>query len=39
MDMKKYSGEHFIKVDDVRDDPIEEQIAVVQRRQIRQAEI
>jgi hypothetical protein len=29
MDMKKYSSEHFIKVDDVRDGPIEDQIAVV----------
>lgn len=29
MDMKKYSGEHFIKVDDVRDGPIEGQIAVI----------
>jgi hypothetical protein len=29
MDMRKYSGEHFIKVDDVKDGPIEGQIAVV----------
>jgi hypothetical protein len=29
MDMKKYATEHFIKVDDVRDGPIEDQIAVV----------
>ena len=30
MDMTKYSGPHYIKVDDVRDDPIEERIAGVQ---------
>jgi hypothetical protein len=29
MDMRKYSSEHFIKVDDVRNGPIEDQIAVV----------
>jgi hypothetical protein len=29
MDMKKYATEHFIKVDDVRDGPIEDQIVVV----------
>lgn len=29
MDMRKYSGEHFIKVDDVKDGPIKGQIAVV----------
>jgi hypothetical protein len=29
MDMRKYSGEHFVKVDDVKDGPIEGQIAVV----------
>jgi hypothetical protein len=29
MDMKKYSSEHFVKTDDVRDNPIEDQIAVV----------
>lgn len=29
MDMKKYSGQNFIKVDDVRDGPIEGQIAGV----------
>jgi hypothetical protein len=29
MDMKKYSGEHFIKVADVRDCPLQMQIAVV----------
>jgi hypothetical protein len=29
MDMKKYSGVHFIKVNDVRDGPIEGQIAAV----------
>jgi hypothetical protein len=29
MDMKKFAGEHFIKVDDVRDGPIQGQIAVV----------
>ena len=29
MDMRKYSSEHFVKVDDVRDGPIEDQIAVV----------
>jgi hypothetical protein len=33
MDMKKYSGEHFIKVADVRDGPIEGQIAVVREGQ------
>lgn len=29
MDMKKFAGEHFVKVDDVRDGPIQGQIAVV----------
>lgn len=29
MDMKKFVGEHFIKVDDVRDGPIQGRIAVV----------
>jgi hypothetical protein len=29
VDMKKYSGEHFIKVNDVRDSPIEGRIAGV----------
>lgn len=29
MDMKKFSGEHFIKVNDVRDGPKQGQIAVV----------
>jgi hypothetical protein len=29
MDMRKFSGEHFIKVADVKDGPIEGQIAVV----------
>jgi hypothetical protein len=29
MDMRKYSGEHFVKVDDVKDGPIQGQIAVV----------
>ena len=29
MDMRKYSGEHFVKVDDVKDGPIKGQIAVV----------
>jgi hypothetical protein len=29
MDMKKFSGGHFIKVDDVRDGPIEGEIAFV----------
>jgi hypothetical protein len=29
MDMKKYSGEHFVKVADVKDGPIQGQIAVV----------
>jgi hypothetical protein len=29
MDMRKFSGEHFYKVDDVRDGPIKEQIAAV----------
>jgi len=33
MDMKKYSGEHFIKVADVRDGPIEGRIAVVREGQ------
>lgn len=33
MDMKKYATEHFIKVDDVRDGPIEDQIAVVKAGQ------
>ena len=27
MDMSKYAGQSFIKIDDVRDGPIEEQIA------------
>lgn len=27
MDMTKYSGPHYIKVDDVRDEPIEDRIA------------
>jgi len=31
MDMRKFSGEHFIKVDDVRDGPIQEKIAVVRQ--------
>ncbi len=29
MDMRKYSGESFIKVDDVRDGPLQMQIAVI----------
>jgi len=29
MDMRKYSGEHFVKVEDVKDGPIQGQIAVV----------
>jgi hypothetical protein len=29
MDMRKYSGDHFIKINDVRDGPIQAQIAVV----------
>lgn len=29
MDMRKYSGEQFVKVNDVRDGPIQGQIAVV----------
>jgi hypothetical protein len=29
MDMRKYATEHFVNIDDVRDDPIEDQIAVV----------
>jgi hypothetical protein len=29
MDMRKFSGEHFIKVDDVRDGPKQGQIAVI----------
>jgi hypothetical protein len=29
MDMRKFSGEHFIKVDDVRDGPVQAQIAAV----------
>jgi hypothetical protein len=29
MDMRKFSGEHFIKVDDVRDGPLQEMIAGV----------
>jgi hypothetical protein len=33
VDMKKYATEHFIKVDDVRDGPIEDQIAVVKAGQ------
>jgi hypothetical protein len=28
-DMRKYSSEHFVKVEDVKDGPIEDQIAVV----------
>src|SRR6516164_5593500 len=31
MDMRRFSGEHFIKVDDVRDGPIQEKIAVVRQ--------
>jgi hypothetical protein len=31
MDMRKFSGEHFIKVDDVRNGPIQGQIAVVRQ--------
>jgi hypothetical protein len=31
MDMRKFSGEHFIKVDDVRDGPIQGQIAAVRQ--------
>ena len=31
MDMRKFSGEHFIKVDDVRDGAIQGQIAVVRQ--------
>jgi hypothetical protein len=29
MDMRKFSGEHFIKVDDVRDGPLNQVIAAV----------
>lgn len=29
MDMRKFSGEHFVKVDDVKDGPIDGQIAVI----------
>jgi len=29
MDMRKYSGEHFIKVDHVRDGPVQEVIAAI----------
>jgi hypothetical protein len=29
MDMRKYATEHFVNTDDVRDNPIEDQIAVV----------
>jgi hypothetical protein len=29
MDMRKYATDHFVKTDDVRDNPIEDQIAVV----------
>jgi len=29
MDMRKFSGEHFVKVDDVRDGPIQGQIAEI----------
>ena len=29
MDMRKYSGPHFVKVDDVRDGPIQGQIAEI----------
>lgn len=29
MDMRKYSGEHYVKVDDVKDGPFEGQIAAV----------
>jgi hypothetical protein len=31
MDMRKYAGEHFIKVDDVRDGPLAVQIALVKQ--------
>ncbi len=31
MDMRKFSGEHFVKVDDVRDGAIQGQIAVVRQ--------
>ena len=31
MDMRKFSGEHFVKVDDVRNGPIQGQIAVVRQ--------
>jgi hypothetical protein len=39
MDMKKYSGEHFIKVADVRDGPLQMQIAVVREGKFEKADI
>jgi hypothetical protein len=39
MDMRRYSGDHFIKVDDVRERPIEAQIAVVKAGRFDKADI
>jgi hypothetical protein len=39
MDMKKYSGQHFIKVGDVRDGPLQMQIAAIREGKYEKPEI
>jgi len=39
MDMRKFSGEHFIKVDDVRDGPLQKQIAVIREGKYGKADL
>jgi hypothetical protein len=39
MDMRKFSGEHFLKVDDVRNGSIQAQIAVVKQGKFEKADL